>query len=275
MSFQVTFPGRAWRCRSRSRSAAGRPSQSRGQLQVGPLHPRRERELGPLLAVAHAEDGRVDRHGQRLVARRLGAVHQGAGEFTVRLHVELEPERSLGGRRDVLQGGRGIGAEDHGGARRIGAPHRGQFALGMREPVVGRRGQQDRKGQLAAEQRGARVEPRHIHQIARPQADVLVGLVIPPLGQLVDRAAVDVLPGHLGHVRRREPARVRYVDRSALVACGRRDGAAGSASPVSMAVPISRPVETKRVPSHDFHGGTGGPARGPGRLRSEGTLHPI
>lgn len=66
--------------------------------------------------------------------------------------------------------------------------------------MIGGGCQQDREGMLPSEQRDTRIQLRNVSQHLRTQAQVLVGLPIPPQGGFVTSGRGDEFPGHARHL---------------------------------------------------------------------------
>src|SRR5437016_6212775 len=90
----------------------GRHPVQAGPFQIRDPEPRRKRERVPLVSLAPAEDRRVGREAEGLVA----CLHRAGDEFlrhgAVPVDVQLEPPRSVGRRGDFLQGFRRDRARD-------------------------------------------------------------------------------------------------------------------------------------------------------------------
>ncbi len=185
--------------------ARGRPL---APPEVGAVQARGQLEAVAHLAVARAEHRRVDGDADRPAPRRLGPLHQVAGEGPVLLHVELEPERSGGDRRDVLDRGGGQRADHHRRAGGAGAARRLQLALRVGHAVIGGGGEENRIGQLCAEQLEGGVEAADVAQHARREQQLVErgavaaqrDLVAGGAGEIVVDHGRQALPGHLFEV---------------------------------------------------------------------------
>ena len=112
------------------------------------------------LALAVAEDGRVDRDHERAVARRRRALDQLAAAAGIALQVELEPARRAGrGGRDVLDRVRRERGEHHRHARGRGGAHGAALPVGVQLGVPGRGGDRHRHRGRPPEERRRR---RHL-----------------------------------------------------------------------------------------------------------------
>ena len=114
--------------------------------------PGRQREPVARVALALAEQRRVDRHHERLVPHPLRPLDEPTRDVAIAEDVELEPERAAAGNRgDVFEARRGQRAQHLGHAGMRGGAGHSDLAVGMGEPRKRRRGQQDRPVVVPAE----------------------------------------------------------------------------------------------------------------------------
>ena len=151
-------------------------------------------------AVACTAGGGVYCEHQGFVACRLCALHQCAGEAPVVLQVELKPQRAT--RRVVqkdlghfFQRRAGLGAEHHACTQRSGRIGAGPFSVGVGQPLVGHRGQQNGVGQRAPQQGGAGVAAGKRAQYARLQGEPVPGAAVGAQCDFVRSAAAEIGPG--------------------------------------------------------------------------------
>lgn len=191
----ASHPGAAAASGVPNSRASGGGGQAAHALQVHRLHPRREGETGALFAVPHAVHRRVDRDDERAIAGPFGAAHQCFGEIAVGLDIELEPQRRRRLFRDRFEIEARLRADHHRQPGRPGREHRRQFAVGMRHALERHRREQDWRGELAAQQAGARRRPRQVAQHARPQRQAVERRLIFAQRPFVARAAREIGPG--------------------------------------------------------------------------------
>ncbi len=263
---ETTTPAAPWAMASSASSAVRIPLTRIGsslsaakrsmsdQLQVGVDLPveRRRRDLGrlrrvvardvghgvaqahPPLALAKAEHRPVHGHHQGLVPAPRRVVDQLAGGAAVGEGVELEPARHLG---DALGDARRPGAGErrhaHDGVGGRGRPGDGHLAVGVREPLKGRRGHDHRMG---------RRTPRSVtlgSQLARADEHPRPQRPAPPCGHVVGQRdlvagpALDVAEGLGAHLRQRRALVLGERARRARTTCPGwcSSGAASMATP--------------------------------------------
>jgi hypothetical protein len=163
-------------------------------------HLRRQPEPRSCLPIARAEDRRIHGDAHHFAPGLFGLPHDVAGELQIGLKVQLEPERRCRHACDPANRCGRAHAHDVGDPGRCCATRRFQLAIRMEDPLVGRRRQQDRKRQLAAEQRHARVDRRDVAQNSRSEPDPIECLTVP-----ADRVFLRCPGGHvrIGHRRHR------------------------------------------------------------------------
>ena len=118
------------------------------------------------------------------------------------LQVELKPQgatprvvqEDLG---HFFQWRAGLGAEHHACPQCGGGIGAGPFTVGVGEPLVGHRGQQDGVGQRAPQQGGAGVAPGQGAQYARLQGEPVPGAAVGAQRDFVGGAAAEVSPGRV------------------------------------------------------------------------------
>ena len=118
------------------------------------------------------------------------------------LQVELKPQRATPRvvQKDLghfFQWRAGLGAEHHACPQRGGGVGAGPFTVGVGEPLVGHRGQQDGVGQRAPQQGGAGVAPGQGAQYARLQGEPVPGAAVGAQRDFVGGAAAEVSPGRV------------------------------------------------------------------------------
>ena len=110
--------------------------------QVGERRLGRRGQAVLQVLVALAEDLQVEREHQRAAVGRLGAVDQPLDEVAVAHHVELEPERRLGVRGDVLDRADAHRRQRERDAELLGRARREDLAVGVLH--AGQAGRRDR-----------------------------------------------------------------------------------------------------------------------------------
>jgi hypothetical protein len=103
-------------------------------------------ESCPDLPGAQPKDRRIDRHAYRFAARGFDSLDRVAREPTIPLDIELKPASSTRYRGYLLDRHSCVRAENKRHAVTDRAPGRTKLAIGMHQPLVGGRSQQDRDG---------------------------------------------------------------------------------------------------------------------------------
>ena len=176
------------------------PARLRRNVEdVRDRHARRHREAVLHVTMTLAEHLQVHGEDQRAAVRGGGARDQLGDELAVAHHVELEPERLAGLRRDVLDRGDRHGGETEGDAHGIRSARGVDFAVGMLHAEEPHRRDRERQRDRLAEQRACGRALRHVGQDALLEFDRLE--VAPVRGErlLLIGAAFRIVDEHARH----------------------------------------------------------------------------
>ena len=155
---------------------------------VGQRHLGRRRQTVAQILVALGEDLQVERQNQRRTFRRLGAVDQIEHEILVAHDIELEPERLLRHRGDILDRADAHGRQRERHAEFFRRLRRQHLAVGMLHAGRARRRQRHRhRHSLTDHGRGERAVV-HVDQHTLAQFDLAEILLVGSVGALRPRA---------------------------------------------------------------------------------------
>ncbi len=163
--------------------------------------------------LAPAEDGRVHRESDRLVARGLRPLDQLLGQPAVAEDVELEPLRPVVDGGDLLDGAGPDGGERVGDADLGGGPGDGQLALGVGDAGEAGGGEHQRQRDALAEEGRRRVDVADVAQHAGLEGPGAVTLAVGHDGPLVLGGTVDVVEHAVGQAALGDAAQVAHVGR--------------------------------------------------------------
>ena len=149
--------------------------------------------------VALAEDLQVERQHQRAALRGLGAVDQALDEVAVAHHVELEPERRLGVRGDVLDRADAHRRQRERDAEFLGRARRQDFAVGVLHAGQARRRDGHRHRDVDADHRRRGAAVLHVDGHALAQLDLGEVALVGAVGALGPRAGIGIVVEHARH----------------------------------------------------------------------------
>ncbi len=152
----------------------GLPEAPQAAAQSG-----RAGESRPVIAITRSRYGHVYRENQHRAARCFGLSQKVAHEFAVANHVELEPERIAGRRRNFFDR-----ASTHGGERErhtaiLSGAHGLNFAAARVHTGNADGCECDRHGVALAEQLDGQVDIRYVAGDTLPQCDAFEVSAIP------------------------------------------------------------------------------------------------
>jgi hypothetical protein len=172
---------------------------------------RRQGEAPTDVALAPAEDGRVDREDEGLVARRGRALDHLPHQAAVAPGVDLEPQTAGGrGGAHLLDRAGAERRERVGQAGPLGGAGHGQLALGVGDAGEPGRGQGERVGGRPAQDRCADVDVADGAQDAGPERGAGEGVLVGGEAALVLGPAVDVVEHAAGQAALGDPAQVGH-----------------------------------------------------------------
>lgn len=146
-----------------------RPLRVRHRLPVAAQSGIRAAHAGVGVAVARARRWHIDGKDQRGTARRFGALQRVAHKTAIAQDVQLEPHRTLDGRRDLFNRADGDGREGKRNTHGIRGRRRLHFATTGVHTAQTDGGEGDRHGERFVEQRRLKAQVRHILQHALTQ----------------------------------------------------------------------------------------------------------
>ena len=160
---------------------------------------RRRGELVADVLVALAEDLQVERQHQRRAAGGLGPVDQVEHEIPVVHHVELEPERLLRVRGDILDRADAHRRQRERNAEFLGRLRRQDFAVGVLH--AGKAGGRQRHGHrhLLADHGAFERAVGHVDQHALAELDLGKVRLVGAIGAFGPGAGIGVIEEHLRH----------------------------------------------------------------------------
>ena len=165
---------------------------------------RRQSEAVLDVALAAAEQGRIDGEHERAAACRFDALYERLGCLAILVDVELEPHRPARRGHDVLDLRVRERGQDEQRARIAGAAYGGELAVGMRETVKRRWCHGDRHRDPLAEYGGRERALCHIDEHAVVEEDMLVRFDVAADASLVVGPRGIVVPRELGKLRLRQ-----------------------------------------------------------------------
>ena len=116
------------------------------------------------------------------------------GHLPVIVYIELKPDRTACGARDLFHSVVRHGTSDHDSFRGASPAHRRDFAFGIGKHVGRSRREQDWMRHLLTEKFDAGINLRNIHHDARLDAQAAERFAIPTKRELVRRCSAEVLP---------------------------------------------------------------------------------
>src|SRR3989442_2147571 len=197
--------------RERGTSLGFRHSLEACELEVRDSHSGWEGEPVPLVFLSPPEEERVNRQADCTVARVRGPVQEVLRHPAVAVRVELKPPRPRRRRGDLLERFRRDRADGHQGARGGRALRGGDLSLRMNEAMERGRGDEDRHRDARPEDGRGSIPLRDVDEDPGPQCPVRVCLPVPAQGDLVLRAACDVVEGRSRNLRSRHVLELEEV----------------------------------------------------------------
>ncbi len=149
------------------------------------------------IALATPEAGHIDRQANRLVAGDFRALDHAFGNFTIAMHIELEPFGAIGGCGDFLDGSAGHRAQRHDRAGCGRSSRCRELAFRMSESLDCHRREEDRHLDSLAKNVRREVNHRDIDQCPRLELNSFEGFTVAAEGDLVVGAAGNVVEERL------------------------------------------------------------------------------